>query len=97
MTRNCAVCCPRRLTSGQRPKDPLEAGHSMDQHSLLNLRMEPEASSTVSLDDNDALRTNDLEGLHKNRNDLQEECIFRQLLTSSITISLNEITSENHR
>ena len=69
----------------------------MDQHSLLNLRMEPEASSTVSLDDNDALRTNDLEGLHNNRNDLQEECIFRQLLTSSITIGLNEITSENHR
>ena len=56
--------------------------------SLLNLRMQPEANSTISLDDSDALRTNDLEGLHNNRNDLQEEKIFRQLLTSSITIGL---------
>ena len=66
------------LTSGQRPKDPLEAGHSMDQHSLLNLKMQPEANFTTSLDDSDALRTNDLEGLHNNRNDLQEEKNFRQ-------------------
>ena len=65
------------LTSGQRPKDPLEAGHSMDQHSLLNLKMQPEANFTTSLDDSDALRTNDLDGLHNNRNDLQEEKHFR--------------------
>lgn len=55
------------LLSGHRPKDPLESGHSLDQHSLLNLSgWSQKPAPQVPPDNSDTLRTNDLEGLHNN-------------------------------